>query len=172
MATSSTRQGAASQPPASPTPRRAPSWQILPVVVPFLALLVLSPPAVLVAIFGLLPAIVAWTVDRSAEKAAAYSVGCLNLCGVFPYLLHVWSAADGIGAAFDMLTDVVALAVMYGAAACGWLLLLALPPGVAAVQKVIAERRVAELKAEQQRLVEQWGETVTGGTSPSLGETS
>jgi len=133
---------------------------------PFLGPLVFSPPTIMVAAFGLLPAIVAWTVDRSADKAAAYSVGCLNLCGVFPYLLFVWSAGDGIGAAMEILTDALALAIMYGAAACGWMLFVLLPPTVWAVQKVVAERRVTELRADQQRLIEQWGEKVAGSPGP------
>jgi hypothetical protein len=126
----------------------------------------------MVAVFGLLPAIVAWTVDRSEDKTAAYSVGCLNLGGVFPYLLPVWSAGDGLGAAMGILTDALALAVMYGAAACGWMLFVWLPPTVWAVQKVVAERRVTELRANQQRLVEQWGEKVAGssGSPPANGQ--
>ena len=124
----------------------------------------------MVAVFGLLPAIVAWTVDRSTEKAAAYSVGCLNLAGVFPYLLPVWFARDGIGAAMNILTDALALAVMYGAAACGWALFLSLPLAVWMVQKAVAERRVTKLKADQQVLVEQWGQQVAEkSTRASLG---
>jgi hypothetical protein len=133
---------------------------------PFIGVLVLSPPTMMVAIFGLLPAIVAWTVDRSADKAAACSVGCLNLCGVFPYLVSVWSAGDGIGAAMEILTDALALAIMYGAAAFGWMLFVLLPPAVWAVQKVVAERRVTELRADQQRLIEQWGEKISGSSGP------
>ncbi len=114
----------------------------------------------MVAVFGLLPAIVAWTVDRSTEKAAAYSVSCLNIAGVFPYLLPVWFAGDGIRTAMEILTDALALAVMYGAAACGWILFLSLPHAVGAIQKVIADRRLTELKAAQKRLIEQWGERV------------
>jgi hypothetical protein len=160
METSTTKQHAIGQPQAIGNPGRVPSWLPLLGAAPFLGLLVFSPATLMVAVFGLLPAIVAWTVDRSKEKAAAYSVGCLNLAGVFPYLLPVWFAGDGIGAAMDILTDVLALAVMYGAAACGWLLFLLLPPTVWAVQKVFAERRVTELKDDQERLIEQWGEKV------------
>jgi hypothetical protein len=127
---------------------------------PLFGVLVLSPATIMVAIVGLLPAIVAWTVDRSKSKAAAYSVSCLNLAGVFPYLLPVWFAGDGIGAAMKTLTDAFALAVMYGAAACGWMLFLSLPPAVWVVQKAVADRRVAELRADQEQLIEQWGAKV------------
>jgi hypothetical protein len=151
MGSPSTRQGTLGQPH-----RGLPSWLPLLLAVPFLGLLFLSPPTLMVAVFGLLPAIVVWTVDRSVDKAAAYSVGCLNLTGVLPYLLPVWSAGDGIGAAMEILTDAIALAVMYGGAACGWMLFLSLPPAVGAVRKVIAERRIAELKADQERLIKQW----------------
>ena len=155
-----TKQHAAGPQQAVGNFRKVPSWLPLLAVAPFLVLLVLSPPTIMVAGFGLLPAIVAWTVDRSPEKAAAYSVGCLNLAGVFPYLFPVWFAGDGIGAAMEILTDALSLAVMYGAAALGWVLFISLPHAVGAVQKVIADRRLSELRAEQKRLVEQWGEEV------------
>jgi len=161
-----TKQHAVGQPHAIGNHRGVPSWLPLLGAAPFLGLLVFSPATLMVAVFGLLPAIVAWTVDRSKEKAAAYSVGCLNLAGVFPYLLPVWFAGDGIGAAMDILTDTLALAVMYGAAACGWVLFLSLPPAVWAVQKTFAERRVTELRADQDRLVEQWGEKVAERSNP------
>ena len=160
MGTSTTKQDAVGQPQAIKNHRCVPSWLPLLGAAPFLGLLVFSPATLMVAVFGLLPAVVAWTVDRSKEKAAAYSVGCLNLAGVFPYLLPVWFARDGIGAAMNILTDALALAVMYGAAACGWVLFLSLPPAVWVVQEAVPERRVTELKADQQRLVEQWSEKV------------
>jgi hypothetical protein len=78
----------------------------------------------------------------------------------------VWSAGDGIGAAMEILTDALALAIMYGAAAFGWMLFVLLPPAVWAVQKVVAERRVTELRADQQRLIEQWGEKISGSSGP------
>jgi len=162
-----TKQHAVGQPHAIGNHRGVPSWLPLLGAAPFLGLLVFSPATLMVAVFGLLPAIVAWTVDRSKEKAAAYSVGCLNLAGVFPYLLPVWFAGDGIGAAMNILTDTLALAVMYGAAACGWVLFLSLPPAVWAVQKAIAERRATELKADQERLVQQWGEKVAERSNPA-----
>jgi len=162
-----TKRHAVGQPQAIKNHHGLPSWLPLLGAAPFLGLLVFSPATLMVAVFGLLPAIVAWTVDRSKEKAAAYSVGCLNLAGVFPYLLPVWLAGDGIGAAMNILTDALALAVMYGAAACGWVLFLSLPPAVWAVQKAVAERRVAELKADQERLVQQWGEKVAEMSNPA-----
>ena len=141
-------------------PPRAASWPIALVAVPLVGLAVLSPPTLMVAVVGLLPAIVACTVDRSPERAATFGIGGLNLAGVVPYLLPVWAAPDGIGAAVDILTDAAALAVMYGAAAFGWLLLFAVPAAVVAIETAVGDRRVTVLKAERQRLIEQWGETV------------
>lgn len=168
MGSSTTKQATVGQPKATGNSREAPSWLPLLLAAPLFGVLVLSPATMMVAIVGLLPAIVAWTVDRSKNKAAAYSVSCLNLGGVFPYLLPVWFAGDGIGAAMKILTDAFALAVMYGAAACGWMLFLSLPPAVWAVQKAIADRRVAELRADQEQLIEQWGDKVAESSAPLL----
>ena len=67
---------------------------------------------------------------------------------------------------FDMLADVFVLAVMYAAAAFGWLVYMALPPVIASVLQAVAQRRLGVLRSAQRKLVEEWGEDLIRDALP------
>ncbi len=126
----------------------------------FIALLILvvvSLPTVLLLFFGMLPAIVAYIIDPSKHKASTICVGAMNFAGVFPYLLDQWTGIHSIDTVLVVLTDVFALMVMYSAAACGWMLFLAVPPMVGILLNWTAQRRIAALRARQKSIIEEWG---------------
>lgn len=153
---------------AAPPPRPAPAkggfkrnQMTLWLSVSFVAVVLMSLPTVLIIIFGLLPSFVAYIIDRKKGKHAAFCVGGINLCGVFPYMLQLWTGENTIDEAVRILTDVFALAVMYGAAAFGWMIYQSLPPVITTFMTVIAQHRVATLRASQRSLVEEWGNDVS-----------
>ena len=84
----------------------------------------------------------------------------MNLCGVFPYLLDLWSGPTDIASAADIFTNVFALMLMYSAAGFGWMLYLALPPVVVSLLQVMAQRRGAQCRELQNWLIEEWGDDV------------
>lgn len=123
-------------------------------------LLILSLPTVVLMFFGMLPTLVAFIVDRTEQKYAATSVGGLNFSGVFPFLLDLWFGDHSFKGAIHSLTDVYALLLMYASAAFGWMLYSAVPPIVTAFLTVVSQRRVALLRTNQRKLIEEWGEDV------------
>lgn len=133
-----------------------------------LALLVLSiltlasPAAALVAVCGLLPTMVVMVFDATYEKTTACAVGGMNLAGVFPFLPPLLLGGRHGTAAFDLFHDLIALVVMYGAAACGWLLVALLPLAIHALDKAQAAQAISRLKEQQRRLIEEWGPEVSG----------
>jgi hypothetical protein len=117
--------------------------------------------ATLIVFFlGMVPTFVALVVDRTSQKYAAVCVAALNFAGVFPYLLKLWQGLQTMDAANRIVTDVFVLFVMYGAAAFGWMLFATIPPVVQSFLAVLDQRRVAQLRADQKRIVEEWGESV------------
>lgn len=122
---------------------------------------VLTPATLIVLSLGCLPTAVAWLCDRTKEKFATFCVGGLNICGVFPYLLKIWFDDHSTSAAFNIVSDVFALAVMYASAGFGWALFISIPPVVAAFLNVIAQRRVQYLRSIQKAITDEWGYTVT-----------
>lgn len=123
-------------------------------------LAIFSLPTLIVLIPGMLPTAVARVCDRTEQRYATFCVGGLNLCGVFPYVLHLWTENHDIKAAVSTISDIFALLVMYAAAGFGWLMFLAIPPAVSAFLNVLAQRRVTLLRASQEEIVREWGPEV------------
>ena len=134
----------------------------------------LAPGWIVMIAVGMMPAIVAYFIDRTAQKSAALCVGGMNFCGIFPFVLDVPWGAGGWNEAWAILGNVFNPLMMYSAAAFGWLLYMGIPPVVSAFIQVIAERRVAECRDIQAQLVEEWGEDVAAEieefAAPSAGE--
>ena len=126
----------------------------------FIVLVIFSLPSVMVIIFALLPTFVAFIVDNTPEKNSVFCIGSLNLCGVLPYLIDLWTGDNSMNAAILILTDVFSLVVMYGAAAFGWMIFQSLPPFIATFITVLAQSRVSSLRSSQRKLVEEWGDIV------------
>ena len=112
----------------------------------FAVTVIMSLPSVMLILFGLLPTFVAYVVDKTPQKNAAFCVGGINICGVLPYLIDLWIGENSMDEAIKTLTDVFALVVMYGAAAFGWMLFQSLPPIVGAFITVLAQSRVSSLR--------------------------
>jgi len=127
----------------------------------FVALIILSLPSVVIIFFGMLPTIVAFIIDRSKRRNASFCVGGINFCGVFPYLMDLWSHGNTMDLSIRILTDVFSLVIMYGAASFGWMIYITLPPVIAAFLSVIAQHKLSALRASQRRLIEEWGEDVS-----------
>ena len=109
---------------------------------------------------GMPPTLVAWMIDRTYQKSATYCVAGLNFCGLFPYLLDLWLGLHSADSAFSMMSDVFTLLAIYGSAAFGWMMFIAIPPVVATFLTVIAQRRVAQLRTLQRNIINEWGEGV------------
>ena len=123
-------------------------------------MMIISMPTVIVLSLGMLPTMVARLIDRTEEHFASFCVGGLNMCGVFPYVLKLWTKNHTIGAATEMTCDVFVLATMYAAAGFGWLVYLSIPPVISAFLSVIAQRRMASLRSLQREIVDEWGPSV------------
>ncbi|MBF0247507.1 MAG: hypothetical protein HQL36_05480 [Alphaproteobacteria bacterium] len=133
------------------------TWVLL--VMTFLA--VIAAPTMIVLFFGLLPAMVAYIIDRTPHKSAAITVGSINFIGVFPYVMQLWFDINDVSAAMDIVKDLFALLVMYSAAAFGWLLFLALPTVISSFVVVMHQRKVAQLRGQQKDLIDEWGAEVS-----------
>ena len=153
MARQAVRQAAATPQPG----RRAKAGWLFIV---FLLLLIFSLPTVLLLLFGMLPAIVAYIIDPSKHKTSTICVGAMNFAGVFPYLLGLWTGIHSIDVALGILTDVFALMVMYSAATAGWMVFVAVPPVVGVLLNVMDGRRIEALRARQKRTLKEWGQDV------------
>lgn len=125
------------------------------------AIAVLMPSCVLLGI-GMAPTIVAYIVDRTSEKYLSITVGLLNVCGVLPALVRLWSEGQSFSSAFRIAGDPFTMVIAYGAAAVGWAIYLALPLILGHYYATTTESRLQTLRNRQDGLIESWGEEIAG----------
>ena len=133
---------------------------ILGVGVVLVLLTAFSLPSLIVFTVGLLPTGVAFIIDRSDQKTGTFCVGGMNLCGVIPYVIKLWTGKHTPSAAIEIISDVLSLLIMYAAAGFGWMIFLAIPPVIATFLSIIAQTRIKALRAIQQEIVDTWGPDV------------
>lgn len=124
------------------------------------AALVVSGYAFIFVLFGMLPAIVAMTIDRRVTRSASNTIGAFNLMGVMPYLIQLWNSTEVSREAQHILTDVYVWFYVYSAAALGWIMIWIMPQIWANIILSRAHNKVNYLKQAQDKLVEEWGSEV------------
>ena len=119
-------------------------------------------PTMLVLVVGMAPTLVAFFTDRRKERYAAFCVGAMNLLGVLPVALRMWTRdAHTMDSAMRNVTNVFNWFLMYGSAAICWGVYAVTPAIVAFVIRMHIDRRIAKMQGYQRELVDEWGEGVT-----------
>lgn len=131
---------------------------IMGIVLLMMAVFVL--PTLLIFAIGMLPTVIAYMIDRRKEKYAAFCVGCMNFAGVLPYGMRLWVSEHSVEGSMRQVADPVALLVMVGAAAVGWVIYFVAPSIVGVFLRLQAEQKVRRLKELQRELMEEWGEDI------------
>ncbi|NQU60268.1 MAG: acyl-CoA synthetase [Rhodospirillales bacterium] len=124
-------------------------------------MLIISLATVFMVFLGLLPTFVAAVVDRAEGKYATFCVLGLNFSGLFPFLMEIWFKDHSFDAAVTIMADPFNLIIIYGAAAFGWMLFIALPPVVTTFLSVMSQHRMTILQENQRNIIEEWGEGIT-----------
>jgi hypothetical protein len=128
---------------------------LLPTVV------VLFPTTMLLALL-MLPTIVAYTIDKQVGRPFTITVALLNGAGCVPAILELWSDGHTILAAQGVLANPWFWLSAYFCAALGWTIYLTLPTILRRYYDRITDSRVRALQRQQDKLIEEWGEEVTG----------
>lgn len=119
-------------------------------------------PIAVILVVGLLPTATATLIERQGEHTATMTVGPLNIAGVVPLIIELFDGVATLDRALILLADPSNWLVMYGSAAAGWMLFYAIPPVVTAVVIYRSEQRLQSLRQQQEQLVEEWGQEVSG----------
>ena len=147
-------------PQAERQPRGSASMALVWGAIIVALVVVISPETVILLSFGLLPAVVAFIIDRTPQNYAGFCVGGMNFCGIFPYILDLWSGGADVATAMQIISDPYAILVIFSSAAFGWMLFMTIPPVVSTFLTVVSQRRVGALRAAQKELLEEWGERI------------
>ena len=135
---------------------RALSWGLLIAAM----FIFISLPSMILILFGMMPTIFAWIIDKSEKKYAMFSILGMNLSGLLPYLMDIWFKDHTTEAAIDVLSNIFDLIIIYGSAIFGWIMFISLPPLIITFLMAISDRRIALLEGNQKKLTEEWGEDI------------
>jgi hypothetical protein len=154
---------------SEPAPSRGGSsiWTRLALVVFLLPVVVVLFPTTVVLLPMMLPTIVAFTIDRAEGRPFTITVGLLNGAGTLPAVLGVWAEGHNLAVAQGALSEVLFWFIAYLCAAIGWTIYMVLPPILRQYYGSITDSRVDALRKEQDKLIEEWGEDVTGAAAVS-----
>tara|TARA_R110002110_G_scaffold85816_4_gene223705 strand:- start:37755 stop:38246 length:492 start_codon:yes stop_codon:yes gene_type:complete len=125
-----------------------------------LGLMIFAAPALMLFVVGCIPAMVAYIIDREPGRNATLTVAAANVAGVAPFIFELLLNGPTMDRALTMLTDVFVIVVMFGTAGVGWLLVLGMPKVAAVYIEVMNEAKIKQMRREQKRLVEEWGDEV------------
>ncbi len=117
-------------------------------------------PTLLLVLAGLIPTYVAMATDSDRQKSGAISVGAMNIAGLTPFIIDLWSKGQTMPNAFQILATPNSWVVILGAAAVGQLVVSSIPQALATLTLTQAESRIKSLKKNLDMLKESWGPEV------------
>ena len=134
-------------------------WTVaVPVIL--VGLLFLPTSAVLVA--AMVPTVVARIVDTSPGRRLTVTVGGMNLVGSLYFVNAIWSSGHNVSDIVTTLGDPFGwLCALVGAGA-GWVIFGTMPAIVGRIAAAQTAIRLRRLNGQQEKLVEDWGESVRG----------
>lgn len=106
---------------------------------------------------AMLPTIFAIFFDRNEHRCLSATICSFNLIGVMPYLSRVWEASSVDYLAKQLLADVGAWMVIYGAAFIGQLLYASMPLLVVKLYWTRIKSKSDKLEKQHSQLCTQWG---------------
>lgn len=144
--------------------RKSFDWQFAILAVAFVACALAFLPTTILIFFGMMPTFAALVIDPTPDRIKTMAVGCMNIAGVVPFLVELWTGgeAQSIGAAFAIVARAESMITMYSAAAAGYIIFYTVS---GFVSKIILERgkvRFEEVKRRLSELERKWGREVTG----------
>lgn len=166
-----TKKVARSKAPAKSAANKKGSGRVLAVSFSLIVLLIAALPTTILVAVGMTPTFVALVVDVTPGKYLTRCVAGLNAAGVVPFIGDLWSGANNIAAALNIVGDPFAWLAMYGAAAIGWLLFLGVPGAVTILRSINAKRRINLLRQTQTELLREWGDAVQSPKAAAKGTT-
>ena len=109
---------------------------------------------------GMLPTLVAYIVMNDVDVYRLSCLGSLNLAGVLPFAMRLWSGEHSLSTVAALFNDPVTWMVMYGGAAIGLMIYFAVPQLIISFYEAFYNERIGRLRKRQQILMQEWGDDV------------
>ncbi len=133
----------------------------LMLIVLSLTLMVLLRTGFMFVIIGILPAVVAYYVDVTAERYAFKTILAANLCGIMPFLEKMLITGPSSAVLQSIMGDAINWLIIYGSAMMGWLLVQICPSLAQTMVIGFHQSQVSRITHLQTKIVGEWGKEVT-----------
>lgn len=140
-----------------------PAWHMIGLLGLFVLAALTILPTTIVALIAFLPAVVTLLVDESQGRYLARTVSGMATAATIPFIIKLWDTGHTVSGAVALASDVFTWFAIYAAVGIGWLMYLGLPSMVSQFREYTSQRRIAQLKEQQQELMAEWGEDIAGG---------
>src|SRR6185503_11392278 len=98
---------------------------------------------------------------RTPEKFGVLCIGSLNLAGLYPVLMPLWTQGHTMERAIKTLADPITGAVIVGFTMVGCVIYFATPPIVSMALRYRIGRDIADIEERHKDLISYWGEALT-----------
>lgn len=119
-------------------------------------------PTTILFVVGMIPTFVAFFVDKDKRKRSGYSIGALNFAATLAYLIQLWMQGHTMNVTMQLLINPTTLMIIYVCSWIGWVIHFFIPPLISDVVRKSGERRISKIQKQQKKIIEEWGEAVTG----------
>lgn len=122
-------------------------------------------PTTIILVFGMMPTIASFVMDRTVGKNRTICVGSMNFAGCFPFLLDLWTTPgmhQSIEHSLAIIADAKTIIVIYLLAVGGYAIDLAVTGITSSIIAQRSEARLRAIKKQQAEMIDQWGDKVTG----------
>lgn len=120
--------------------------------------------AVVIVLFGLLPAMIAMIVDQDARKYISKIVFLYNIMGIIPFVYKIYRSSSSNNAAIEIIIDPSTWMMIFAAAGLGWIIYWAVPQFAVLLRNFVINVQIAKLESELASLTEEWGDEVKAQT--------
>ncbi len=111
-------------------------------------------------IIAMLPAVVAYYIDITAERHRFKTIFACNLCGVLPYIEKMLYAGPSSAVLQSIMGNVTNWMLIFGSALVGWLLSELCPMVAQVLVASMHQAQISRIERMQKKIESEWGPEV------------
>jgi hypothetical protein len=112
-------------------------------------------------IIGLLPSIVAYYMDITADRYTFKTIFACNLCGMLPYIGRMLHEGPSSALLQNLMGTAMNWVIIYGTAILGWLLVEICPMIAQVLIAGFSQAQITRIERLQKKIEREWGPEVT-----------
>lgn len=137
--------------------KKSSALRVILLVIISLVLIVFTKTTYIFIVLMLLPAMVAYFVDKTDHRSNFHTIFACNLAGLLPYVMDIIARGSPAVAMMDALGDVYVWFVIYASAGFGYLLVWGCPKVASGLVYGFNAGQIQRIEQTQKKLIDEWG---------------